>query len=536
MHQQTNSISRMLIFLVFWWALLSIFPTATVYSDISHDYPACSLSGDVVIHFVQDYIVANGSEADARLELVNDINIEPGTYAVSLMSYDPAHDPNHPKYTPKDQPQEQWFLQLFANGGLVAHSNSIGDLPLNEVTLTQQVNSALVVSQHVNKAEAFHAAYPINDPEAWNSIWPVCAALTRKHDVIQNGAIGDRVWVDTNQDGRQDENEPGLAGVTVRLFAGSANPDRDRPLRETITGVNGTYIFDNLDPGTYLIQVIPPVGYRFTGSHTCDENYDSDVHGDGCSPPITLKADQEDMTWDAGLITDTWNTCMRFNLELGRDATTGTPMTGTYTLYDAVDGVALASWTAESGWTDSGWIHDIPARQHGTWVRVFFYPYGEDPGVELEIVNPAPGEVFGWLAPDMCHAIEVQFPEGWPGAVAVSEPLVDEAATSSALLSQPAPEVAATTAVPIKFTTGRFELVDVVSGGTIASWEADSWHLESGWSQDIPCRTEGSWVQVYFYPEGQVDGTELEVLNPAPGTTYGWIYPGQDHFIEVQFP
>ena len=58
--------------------------------------------------------------------------------------------------------------------------------------------------------------------------------------------IGDFVWLDDNADGIQDAGEPGLSGVTIRLFGGTSL-DRDSlptELGRTVTDSNGAYVFD----------------------------------------------------------------------------------------------------------------------------------------------------------------------------------------------------------------------------------------------------------------------------------------------------
>lgn len=48
--------------------------------------------------------------------------------------------------------------------------------------------------------------------------------------------IGNRVWNDLNGDGVQDANEPGISGVTVKLFPGTSS---------TVTAADGSYYFNN---------------------------------------------------------------------------------------------------------------------------------------------------------------------------------------------------------------------------------------------------------------------------------------------------
>lgn len=69
-------------------------------------------------------------------------------------------------------------------------------------------------------------------------------------------ALGDLVWEDLNNNGVCDAGEPGIAGVTVRLFDGAGNL-----LGTMVTDATGLYRFDNLAPGQYRVEITPPVGY-----------------------------------------------------------------------------------------------------------------------------------------------------------------------------------------------------------------------------------------------------------------------------------
>ncbi len=104
--------------------------------------------------------------------------------------------------------------------------------------------------------------------------------------------------------------------------------------------------------------------------------------------------------------------CLRFNLELGRNATTGATIPGRYEARE-VGGRLLATWDAQADWVDSDWICDIALSKREVYVQVFFYPYFAEPRVELEIVNHAPNSPYGWLARGMRHSLEVQFPQSW---------------------------------------------------------------------------------------------------------------------------
>jgi uncharacterized repeat protein (TIGR01451 family) len=84
------------------------------------------------------------------------------------------------------------------------------------------------------------------------------------------GALGDRIWIDADGDGVQDPNEAGLGGVILTLYADSNNdgfidPLVDAPIASTVSRLDGSFIFDDLAPGAYMITAGTPVGYVQTG-------------------------------------------------------------------------------------------------------------------------------------------------------------------------------------------------------------------------------------------------------------------------------
>ncbi|HVU15093.1 MAG TPA: SdrD B-like domain-containing protein, partial [Phototrophicaceae bacterium] len=111
--------------------------------------------------------------------------------------------------------------------------------------------------------------------------------------------IGDRVWVDANTNGIQDSNEQGMKGVRVNLLDGLGNL-----LKSTTTDTQGNYTFENLLPGSYIVQVVLPKGYRFTTpDQGSDDTVDSDVNtSTGRTPVTTLDYGEIDLTWDAGIV------------------------------------------------------------------------------------------------------------------------------------------------------------------------------------------------------------------------------------------
>jgi uncharacterized repeat protein (TIGR01451 family) len=118
--------------------------------------------------------------------------------------------------------------------------------------------------------------------------------------IVQLASLGDRVWLDTNQNGIQDAGEDGVPGVTVVLYDVTGTP-----VQTQTTDGNGNYLFANLSPGTYYVGVVPPPGYTVTQQNANGNN--SDAADSDISPQtnrtdaIVLDAGENDLTNDAGL-------------------------------------------------------------------------------------------------------------------------------------------------------------------------------------------------------------------------------------------
>ena len=119
------------------------------------------------------------------------------------------------------------------------------------------------------------------------------------HEEIErpNGAwLGNRVWLDENQNGIQEDWEMGVGGACVNLR------DPDGQLLETVsTDSNGYYSFGNPPDGSYRIEFILPDSYRFTRPNLGDEDHDSDADAVTGQTPV-LQFTGTDESWDAGLI------------------------------------------------------------------------------------------------------------------------------------------------------------------------------------------------------------------------------------------
>jgi len=113
-------------------------------------------------------------------------------------------------------------------------------------------------------------------------------------------AIGDYVWFDFNQNGIQDPSEFGVPNQTVSLLDSNG-----KLLATDITDANGLYFFGNLQPGSYIIEVVTqPAGWMFTQPFQgADPKLDSDVNPvTGRTGLIPLAAGEINLDIDAGLI------------------------------------------------------------------------------------------------------------------------------------------------------------------------------------------------------------------------------------------
>ncbi len=117
-------------------------------------------------------------------------------------------------------------------------------------------------------------------------------------------SLGNRVWYDENNNGLNDPSEVGIPNVMVTLFRDSNNdgtPDGGA-VNAVLTNTDGYYLFTDLAPDTYIVEVMPPTGYISSTVDAGDPDTDADdaddngvllVAGKVRSNPITLATDAE---------------------------------------------------------------------------------------------------------------------------------------------------------------------------------------------------------------------------------------------------
>ncbi len=139
-----------------------------------------------------------------------------------------------------------------------------------------------------------------------------CKRTTRTTSTTQpkeiESALGDLVWFDENQNGRQDDpiTEFPINGATVTLLAPNGTV-----LAQQVTSTGGLYLFDELEAGNYRVEVcLPGADYTVTNALGVADDVDSDVFSVsdkvGCARTalINLPAGVTDLTWDAGVVVE----------------------------------------------------------------------------------------------------------------------------------------------------------------------------------------------------------------------------------------
>ncbi|WP_281185872.1 SdrD B-like domain-containing protein [Staphylococcus schleiferi] len=173
-------------------------------------------------------------------------------------------------YIFKDLPNGKYEISFETPEGYEATTTKAGDdrrLDSDGKTVTVEVNNAddLTIDSGFYK--------PVVEPPKTDATYKV----------------GDKVWNDTNKDGIQNANEPGIEGVKVTLTKA------DGTTVETRTDKDGNYIFTDLPNGKYEISFETPEGYEATTANVGDDALDSD----GTKVEVEVN-NADDLTIDSG--------------------------------------------------------------------------------------------------------------------------------------------------------------------------------------------------------------------------------------------
>ena len=111
--------------------------------------------------------------------------------------------------------------------------------------------------------------------------------------------LGDLVWNDLNENGIQENNEPGISDVEVQLY------DEYKSLvSSTKTDSCGFYFFSGISEGNYYLKFILPEGFKFTKKDQGSNDYlDSDADiATGETDGFSVNPGIDNISMDAGLI------------------------------------------------------------------------------------------------------------------------------------------------------------------------------------------------------------------------------------------
>lgn len=81
---------------------------------------------------------------------------------------------------------------------------------------------------------------------------------------------------------------------------------------------------------------------------------------------------------------------------------------------------------------------------------------------------------------------------------------------------------------------GVYEVREV-GGRLLYTWYAQEGWKDSGWIYEIDISFKNVYIEVFYVPE---DGPKINmrIVNPSPGTPYGWLTRGKCHALEVGWP
>jgi len=228
-----------------------------VQDDTGVFVPALDLNGDPVTDVVigpdGQYIFDNLPGGDYRIRVTEPAGFMPTPVQNTADNDDTANDSNIANVLPGNVYESGTFTLEAGQEPTGANEDQVGD----------------------DQDEATGA---VADDDSGN--------MTVDFGFIRPLSVGSLVWEDLNGDGVQDANEPPIAGTVVTLLVedpaspGAFIPATDLdgvPIASITTGPDGTYLFDNLPPGNYQIEVTPPGS--LTPSPVQNPN-DDDLPGD----------------------------------------------------------------------------------------------------------------------------------------------------------------------------------------------------------------------------------------------------------------
>jgi len=189
---------------------------------------------------------------------------------------------------------------------------------------------------------------------------------------FRSGSLSGAKWNDVNANGLKDTGELGLTGWTIRLFKNG------NWVATATTGAYGEYQFNNLGPGSYVLEEEPQAGWRQTapaapGTHSRTITSGAQFEGlnfgnvqDGSIQPIKVLDLNMNRSWE----------------------TSAEPLVAGWTMHLGQD---LRPPLVTTDWFDSPKWEQLPAGTYQVWeeLRQGYMPTDGEP---TKTVDLAPGE------------------------------------------------------------------------------------------------------------------------------------------------
>ncbi len=157
-----------------------------------------------------------------------------------------------------------------AGGALTTANSCTMVIPVTSTAPNNYLNT--IPSSSLTSTEGYTNPNPASDTLAVNAY-----------------SLGNRIWEDngagggTGNNGLRDGTEPGISGITVRLYQDTDNNDvaDGASIATTTTNASGYYRFDNLIPGNYIVEAVTPAGYipSTVNGGDADNDIDNDNNG-----------------------------------------------------------------------------------------------------------------------------------------------------------------------------------------------------------------------------------------------------------------
>ncbi|MBU1668197.1 hypothetical protein KKC13_07230 [bacterium] len=176
-------------------------------------------------------------------------------------------------------------LYQFSNLITGSYCVAFTELPQNHtITTANQGSDDALNSDADSNAKITNINLTANDPDKDMGIYPTVATYT----------LGDKVWLDSNKNGIQDNGELGVGQVKVNLYT---TADCSGDIKATTTTLNnGFYQFSNLTTGDYCVAFTElPANYSITTANQgSDDALNSDADSNTKISNINLTANDPD--------------------------------------------------------------------------------------------------------------------------------------------------------------------------------------------------------------------------------------------------